>query len=101
MSNKVLLTGVTGFLGSHVCKQLLQKTNFAIRCSVRSQAKADVLKRTFKEDYERIEWVDADLTNQSEIDDAVEGCSKVVHVASPSPGVDTKVKNNDFMIKVA
>lgn len=59
-----------------------------------------MLKETFKDAFDRIEWVNADLTNQEEINAAVTGCQYVVHVASPIPGVGTG-SNNDYMIKVA
>lgn len=101
LKDTVLITGVTGFLGSHVCQQVLKDCpDLKIRCSQRSNAKAEVLKKTFHDDFERIEWVEADLTNQQQINEAVKGCQYVIHCASPIPGVGTG-SNNDYMIKVA
>jgi nucleoside-diphosphate-sugar epimerase len=88
-------------LGSHVGQQLLRDCpEFNLRCSVRNQKKADVLKKTFNEYFEKISWVNADLNNAEDISKSVEGCKYVVHVASPIPGANAP-STNDFMIKVA
>ena len=100
--DKVLLTGVTGYLGSHVGQQFLKNCpNFTLKCSMRNVKKAEVFRDTFGEEaYNSIEWVQADLDNPEQIMKAVEGCKYVIHVASPIPGANAP-KNNDFMIKVA
>lgn len=60
----------------------------------------EVFKDTFGADFDKIEWVEADLTNAEQLEEAVKGCQYVLHVASPIPGVNTG-SNNDYMIKVA
>ena len=56
---RVLITGITGFLGSHVGKCLLEQCSdkFKIRASVRSMKKAQVFKKTYGTLYDRIEFV--------------------------------------------
>ncbi len=82
----VLITGVTGFLGSHVCMEFLRSGNFRVRGSVRDlPSKTELLQNTFGEYYTKIEFVEMNLQNESQIKKAVEGCNYVVHVASPTP----------------
>eukprot|EP01022_Parablepharisma_sp_SALTPOND_P029063 TRINITY_DN72459_c0_g1_i1.p1 TRINITY_DN72459_c0_g1~~TRINITY_DN72459_c0_g1_i1.p1 ORF type:complete len:378 (+),score=44.36 TRINITY_DN72459_c0_g1_i1:72-1136(+) len=83
IKGKVLVTGVNGFLGSYVAKLLLEKGHF-VRGSVRdtsNAAKVAVLKELpFPE---RLEVVQANLLNPSELENAVKGCDYVMHVAAP------------------
>jgi nucleoside-diphosphate-sugar epimerase len=44
----VLITGVTGFLGSHVCMEFLKSGIFKVRGTVRDlPSKTELLKKTF------------------------------------------------------
>ena len=46
----VLITGVTGFLGSHVCMEFLKSGNFKVRGSVRDlPTKTELLKKIYGE----------------------------------------------------
>ena len=45
MSDRVLLTGISGFLGGHVALQLLQQ-GYTVRGSVRSLDKAEKVRKT-------------------------------------------------------
>jgi uncharacterized protein YbjT (DUF2867 family) len=52
---KILITGITGYLGSHVGKLLLEKCpEFEIRASARNLKKVDVIKKTLGSASERI-----------------------------------------------
>lgn len=42
MTQKVLVSGASGYVAAHVLKQLLNK-NYFVRATVRSQAKADII----------------------------------------------------------
>jgi len=58
----VLLTGVTGYLGSHVGKYLMEQcTEYDLRFSTRNAKKAGILKKTYPDP--NIEWVEANLDN--------------------------------------
>ena len=87
----VLITGVTGFLGSHVCMEFLKSGNFKVRGSVRDMPnKIEMLKKTYGVYYEQLEVVEMNLLNEDQIEQAVEGCHYVVHVASPNPPKEPK-----------
>jgi len=96
---RVLVTGITGFLGSHVGKLLLEK-GYKVRGTVRdkkNEKKLAPLKSLPK--YETLELVEADLLKPESWEEAVKDCDYVMHVASPFP---TKTpKNEDELIKPA
>lgn len=91
-NQKVLVTGVTGYVGSHVAHQLLLN-GYQVRGSVRStsdEAKMTKLRQQLLEDlpadYQpELEFVEADLLNEESWKPAVAGCHYVCHVASPFP----------------
>lgn len=83
----VLVTGGSGFLGSHCLVSLLRQGH-PVRTTVRSLAKADEVRRLVAaggEDPANVEVVAADLTSDAGWADAVAGCHQVLHVASPFP----------------
>ena len=87
MSN-VLVTGGSGFIGSHCILQLLA-AGHQVRTTVRNlNREPDVramLKRGGAEPGERLSFVAADLEHDAGWSDAVAGCEFVLHVASPFP----------------
>lgn len=90
---KLLITGITGFLGSWVGKYAIEQVSdrFEIRAAVRNPAKAEVFRETYGEDnFNKIEWFEAELTNDESLRRAIEGVSCVLHVASPVPGKNEK-----------
>jgi dihydroflavonol-4-reductase len=82
---RVLVTGVSGFLGSHVALQLLKK-GYSVRGSVRDMAKAEPIKRTLADaetDISSFEVVELNLMDDRGWQEAMEGCSYLQHIASP------------------
>ncbi|KAF5557312.1 aldehyde reductase 2 [Fusarium phyllophilum] len=81
----VLVTGATGFVASHVTRQLLQR-GFKVRGTVRDQAKAQwLIDDHFKSyaesgSYELVTVPDLSATGA--FDEAVKGVSAVAHIAS-------------------
>lgn len=86
-STTVLVTGATGFIGTHCVLQLLDQ-GYRVRGTVRSVERAAQLPDTLAKhgaDADRLELVEADLTRDEGWSEAVSGCRYVLHVASPIP----------------
>lgn len=85
MSGKlVLVTGANGFVGAHICRELLTK-GYRIRPVVRTQAKADQVAKVhaqWKDQIESFEII-SDITKPGAYDKAVIGVDYVCHLASP------------------
>ena len=82
----VTVTGITGFLGSHVGLQLLQAGEFKVRGTVRSTTaanKIDPIRNSFGELFNQVELVEANLLNAESMARAIQGSTYVIHVASP------------------
>ncbi|MDH4163104.1 MAG: complex I NDUFA9 subunit family protein [Nitrospirota bacterium] len=69
----ILVTGATGFVGRHLVKRLRQD-GFAVRAVVRTPAKASWLKDL------GVEVVPGDISDQTSLEAAVQGCDKVIHL---------------------
>ncbi|NCU90110.1 MAG: aldehyde reductase, partial [Actinobacteria bacterium] len=82
---KVLVTGISGFVGQHCAAELLKK-GYAVRGSVRSLSKTDEVVNGIKKEIDpkdNLEFCELDLMNDAGWDKAMEGCDYVLHVASP------------------
>lgn len=87
MSKLVLVTGITGYIAKHTALQLLQ-AGFEVRGSLRSLAKGDQVKSTLERhgaDTSKLSFVEGDLTKDQGWAEACQGCSYVLHLASPFP----------------
>src|SRR3954463_2845022 len=85
----VLVTGGTGFVGGWCVVELLRR-GYAVRTTVRDVARreADVRATVARAGVEadgRLTVVAADLSSDAGWADAVAGCNRVLHVASPFP----------------
>jgi dihydroflavonol-4-reductase len=75
----VLVTGGTGFLGSYLIKELIQK-NYSVRAVRRSTSKApfyiphDIL--------DEVQWVEGDILDPVSLEDALEGVDVIIHCAA-------------------
>jgi len=85
MSDLVLLTGISGFLGGHVALKLLD-AGYAVRGSVRSLEKGDKVRATLERagaDTSRLEFVALDLLADRGWTEAMAGVRFLQHTASP------------------
>ncbi|HEY6132258.1 MAG TPA: SDR family NAD(P)-dependent oxidoreductase [Halioglobus sp.] len=79
---KILITGGTGFVGSHVCRQLMQ-SGHAVRLLVRSVDKAQAY---YSQAGHGIpELAVGDVTDIASVKMALAGCDGVVHAAAGTP----------------
>src|SRR5579862_7920693 len=94
--NTVLVTGGSGFIGSHCILQLLA-AGHSVRTTVRNlKRESDVhalLKEGGAEPGDRLAFFAADLESDTGWNEAVAGCEYVLHVASPFPPVLPKDEN--------
>ncbi len=80
-----LVTGGTGYIGSWVVKELLEK-GYTVRISVRDKnkiAKFQHLLDIAEKSTGKLEVWEADLLKDGSFDDAARGCESVLHLASP------------------
>jgi dihydroflavonol-4-reductase len=98
--NRVLVTGGSGFVAGHCIVQLLEK-GYQVRTTVRSLAKEaavrEVLASAGIASDAPLSFVVADLTSDDGWNAAVEGCTYVLHVASPFP-LDVPKHEDDLII---
>lgn len=85
MSQTILVTGGTGYVGSWVVKYLLEK-GYLVRIAVRDKSrtdKYDYLQKFAADSPGEIEVYEADLLKSGSYNDAARGCEAIIHVASP------------------
>lgn len=89
----VLVTGGSGFIGSHCIIQLLA-AGYRVRTTIRSLGREAAVRAMLKqggpEPGDRLGFVAADLEHDAGWSEAVAGCDYVLHVASPFPSAAPK-----------
>jgi len=92
----VLVTGASGFLGSHITKRLLEQ-NQKVRGTVRSIEASKFLYDLVPEKKDNLELVEVELLDFAKWDLVTQGCEFVVHTACPVPITNPKdVENKLF-----
>jgi nucleoside-diphosphate-sugar epimerase len=95
----ILVTGGSGFIGSHSMLQLLA-AGHQVRTTVRSLKRERDVRAMLKEGSadpgDRLSFIAADLGNDAGWPEAVAGCEYMLHVASPFP--QTVPKHEDELI---
>ncbi|NTW44768.1 MAG: NAD(P)H-binding protein [Anaerolineaceae bacterium] len=72
---KLIVTGATGFTGSHTVPLLIQ-SGFQLRCLSRPESDRSPLRQL------DIEWINGDLNDQPSLINAMQGCQGLVNIAS-------------------
>jgi dihydroflavonol-4-reductase len=88
-SEQVLVTGGSGFIASH-CIALLLNKGYHVRTTLRSLDRATTVKSMLKvagiKDFQKLSFALADLSKADDWTAAAEGCTYIIHPASPTPG---------------
>ena len=79
---RILITGGTGFVGSHVCRQLMA-AGHAVRLLVRDAEKAEAYYRALGEGIPELRV--GDVTDVASVQAALQACDGVVHAAAATP----------------
>jgi dihydroflavonol-4-reductase len=94
MAERVLLTGISGYIGQHCGAELLNQ-GFEVVGTVRSLSKADATRSAIAAvaPVENLTFAEADLLSDKGWDEAMTGCTYVMHVASPFVLAEPKDEN--------
>ena len=87
MPDKVLLTGISGFVAKHVAIELLN-SGFEVLGTVRNKNSIEQTKKTLEKNNvstQKFPFVELDLLQVEDCNDAAKGCKYIFHVASPFP----------------
>ena len=100
MTDKVLLTGISGWIAKHTAIELLNK-GYEVLGTVRNKDLIDQTKETIKKHapIEKLSFIKLDLLKDDGWDEAAKGCKYIFHIASPFP---MKVsRDREFLLPVA
>ncbi len=94
---RVLVTGATGFVGSHTAKAL-QDAGHAVRALVRTPAKLETVTARVGVDLDSLETAVGDIADADAVTAAIDGCDAAVHAAAvvgtdPSSEADIEASN--------
>ena len=92
MNNKVLLTGISGWIAKHTAIELLN-AGYEVLGTIRNKNLVDQTKQTISKyaSTEKLSFVKLDLLKDDGWNEAAKGCRYIFHVASPFP---MKVSSN-------
>ena len=94
MTSRVLVTGISGYIGQHVGAELLRQ-GYDVVGTVRSASRVAPTTAAIAAvtPADRLSFAEADLLSDSGWDEAMAGCTYVVHVASPFVLAEPKDEN--------
>ena len=77
MTDRVLVTGAAGFIGSHLCRRLVSEGFEVVGLDDLSEGSIDNLR-----DVPDVRVVEADLRDEAAVGEAAEGCATIYHQAA-------------------
>jgi nucleoside-diphosphate-sugar epimerase len=80
---KALVTGSTGFIGSHLVEQLIER-NYSVRCLIRKATKIEYINNL------PVEFAKADFDNMDSLRAAVDGVDYVFHLGGVTKSKDKR-----------
>ena len=87
MADKVLLTGISGWIAKHIAIELLN-SGYEVLGTVRNKELIQSTKETLQNQkipLDKLSFVELDLLNDTGWNEAASGCKYIMHVASPFP----------------
>jgi dihydroflavonol-4-reductase len=84
MRDRVLLTGITGYIGQHCAAELLRE-GYDVVGTIRSRAKSEATRAALARvaPVDGLRFAEADLLSDAGWNEAMNGCTFAMHVASP------------------
>lgn len=95
-NKKVLLTGITGFVGSHTAIQLLEK-GYQVIGTLRDMKRGNTIKKIiaqYTSHTDNLSFAEADIQNEHIWYKLMVGIDYVQHIASPFPKIMPKDEND-------
>ena len=86
MTDKVLLTGISGWIAKHIAIELLN-SGYEVLGTVRNQNLLEKTKKTLSEyvSTDKLSFVELDLLKDEGWKEAAKNCKYIIHTASPYP----------------
>ena len=86
MTDKVLLTGISGWIAKHIAIELLN-SGYEVLGTVRNQNSLEKTKKTLNEyvSIDKLSFVELDLLKDDGWVEAAKDCKYIIHTASPYP----------------
>ena len=91
---RVLVTGISGYIGQHCAAESLRQ-GFEVVGTVRSRSKADATRSAISKvaPVQNLSFAEADLLSDDGWSEAMKGCTFVLHIASPFLLAEPKDEN--------
>jgi nucleoside-diphosphate-sugar epimerase len=100
MAKTILVTGITGFIGLHCARELLEH-GYHVRGTLRDASRSEKTRKTLEKAVpgcsSSLSFIEADLQDDKGWAEAVTACDGIFHVASPFPAKQPR-NENDLII---
>ena len=107
LNKTILITGGAGFVGSFLCKKIIEKTEYNV--AIFDKKCGEKMDNFIQENSQRMRFIKGDVREFTEIKNATTGVEKVIHLAAitsvqesisnPELTIDTNVNGSKNLIK--